>query len=72
MNNSNNEQQHNNDEHQQEWTATIMNNNSNSNNGNVISQKVISIGMPNKSLSKDGDLSPSPKQLENKSNFDSC
>jgi hypothetical protein len=49
-----------------------VSNNNNSNTGNVISQKVISIGMPNKSLSKDGDLSPSPKQMESKSNFDSC
>ena len=35
--------------------------------GNVISQKVISIGMPNKSLSRDSDQSPSPKLCEIKS-----
>ena len=37
-------------------------------NGNVISQRVIAIGMPNRSLSKDGDQSPSPRLIESKSN----
>ena len=44
-----------------------VSNNSNNHNGNVISQKVISIGMPSKNLIRDGDLSPSPKLIDNKS-----
>jgi hypothetical protein len=44
-----------------------VSNNNNNHNGNVISQKVISIGMPSKNLIRDGDLSPSPKLIDNKS-----